>query len=138
MIITILTMNMRVIRPSRIHTAGRFTPSASGADGSPVSWRNLLALGVSGGLLPCPSALVVLLSAISLHRIGYGLLLVIAFSFGLASVLTGIGLLFVYAKRFMDNRLFASGRLVRVMPAVSAFVITCVGLVICFEAMVGI
>ncbi|MGI8995859.1 MAG: nickel/cobalt transporter, partial [Pyrinomonadaceae bacterium] len=58
-----------------------------GTDGTPVTWRSLLALGVSGGLLPCPSALVVMLSAITLGRVGYGLILVVAFSVGLASVL---------------------------------------------------
>ena len=68
-----------------------------------ISWRNLLALGVSGGLLPCPSALVVLLSAVALHRVGYGLLLVVAFSIGLAATLTGIGLAFVYAGRWFSQ-----------------------------------
>src|SRR5205823_4957518 len=52
--------------------------------------RSLLAVGVSGGLLPCPSALVVLLAAISLHRVGFGLLLVLAFSLGLAAAITGV------------------------------------------------
>ncbi|MFN2454500.1 MAG: sulfite exporter TauE/SafE family protein [Pyrinomonadaceae bacterium] len=106
-----------------------------GADGSPVTWRSLLALGISGGLLPCPSALVVLLSAISLHRVGYGLFLVVAFSIGLASTLTAIGLAFVYAGRWMKRPTGAIGdRLVRVLPVLSAFVIGCVGAGICYEA----
>src|SRR2546425_5744464 len=61
-----------------------------GADEPRIGLRSLLALGISGGLLPCPSALVVLLSAISLHRVGYGLVLVIAFSLGLATTLTAV------------------------------------------------
>jgi ABC-type nickel/cobalt efflux system permease component RcnA len=69
----------------------------------PVTWRSLLALGVSGGLLPCPSALVVLLSAIALGRIGFGMLLVVAFSLGLAGVLTGFGILLVYAGRIFER-----------------------------------
>jgi len=105
-----------------------------GTDGGPVTWRSLLALGVSGGLLPCPSALVVLLSAISFQRVGYGLLLVVSFSIGLASVLTGIGLLFVYARRWMERPLSSTGVLVRVLPALSAFAITCAGLFICYQA----
>lgn len=105
-----------------------------GADGSRVTWRNLLALGISGGLLPCPSALVVLLSAISLHRVGYGLVLVIAFSAGLAATLTAIGLAFVYAGRLMKRPLRAS-RLVTILPVASAFVIACAGAAICFEAL---
>ncbi|MDQ3011253.1 MAG: sulfite exporter TauE/SafE family protein, partial [Acidobacteriota bacterium] len=90
-----------------------------GADGGAITWRSLLALGISGGLLPCPSALVVMLSAISLHRVGYGLVLIIAFSLGLASVLTGIGLAFIYARRFIKLPNGAGG-LVRALPVVSA------------------
>jgi ABC-type nickel/cobalt efflux system permease component RcnA len=108
-----------------------------GADGSAITWKSLLALGISGGLLPCPSALVVLLSAITMQRVGFGILLVIAFSIGLAATLTGVGLAFLYAGRFFKRpKRFASGRLVRVLPAVSAFVIMCVGLLICYEALV--
>src|SRR5207248_2875293 len=60
--------------------------------------RSLLAVGISGGLLPCPSALVVLLAAISLHRVAFGMLLVVAFSLGLAVAITGVGLVAVLAK----------------------------------------
>lgn len=106
-----------------------------GADGSKVTWRSLLALGISGGLLPCPSALVVLLSAISLHRVGYGLALVFAFSIGLAATLTTIGLLFVYAGRRFKSPSGAKGEwLVRVLPVLSSLVIACVGAAICYEA----
>ena len=105
-----------------------------GTDGSPVTWRSLLALGISGGLLPCPSALVVMLSAISLGRVAYGLALVIAFSIGLAATLSGIGLLFVYAGRFIKNSI-SDNALVRALPVVSAFVIACVGAVICYQAL---
>ena len=61
--------------------------------------RSLLAVGISGGLLPCPSALVVLLAAISLHRVAFGLLLIVAFSLGLALTITGVGLVAVLARR---------------------------------------
>jgi ABC-type nickel/cobalt efflux system permease component RcnA len=102
-----------------------------------ITWRSLLALGISGGLLPCPSALVVLLSAISLHRIGYGLLLVLAFSIGLAGVLTGIGLAFIHARRFLEHPMWVhSGALIRALPVVSALVITCAGALICYQAFV--
>src|SRR4030095_8361433 len=88
--------------PTQPHSHGGRVHShlPPGADGGPVTWRSLLALGISGGILPCPSALVVLLAAISLHRVGYGLLLVGAFSAGLAGVLTAVGLAFVYGSRF--------------------------------------
>jgi nickel/cobalt exporter len=122
------------------HDGGRaHTHLPPGADGGRVTLRSLLALGISGGLLPCPSALVVLLSAISLHRVGYGLLLVIAFSLGLACTLTMIGLAFVYAGRLMKRRAdaAASGRIMRVLPALSALVIACVGAAICYEALIN-
>ncbi len=107
-----------------------------GADGAPIRWRGLLALGVSGGLLPCPSALVVLLSAIALHRVGYGLLLVLAFSLGLAATLTGIGLAFVHAGRWIKRPTGPiARRVVRVLPIMSALVIGVVGLGICYEAL---
>jgi len=114
---------------------GRFhSHRPPGADGSPVTWRSLLALGISGGILPCPSALVVLLAAISLHRVGYGLLLVIAFSAGLAGVLTIVGLAFVYAGRLLKST-GGFGRLTRVLPVLSALVITCAGIAICYRAL---
>jgi ABC-type nickel/cobalt efflux system permease component RcnA len=68
-----------------------------GQDGEPVSVRRLIGLGIFGGLLPCPSAIVVMLSAIALHRVAFGLLLIVAFSLGLAGVLTTIGFALVYA-----------------------------------------
>lgn len=105
-----------------------------GADGSRITWRSLLALGISGGILPCPSALVVLLAAIALHRVAYGLLLVVAFSIGLAGVLTGIGLIFLYAGRFMKSKGWLD-RLTKLLPTASAFIITCAGLAICYEAL---
>jgi ABC-type nickel/cobalt efflux system permease component RcnA len=101
-----------------------------------VTWRSLLALGISGGLLPCPSALVVLLAAVSLHRVGYGLLLVLAFSVGLAGALTAVGLLFIYARRLVDRPMMENmGLLVRALPVVSAVVITCIGAVICYQSL---
>jgi ABC-type nickel/cobalt efflux system permease component RcnA len=121
--------------------ANGFTHSHGGSTHShlpPVraTWRNLLALGISGGLLPCPSALVVLLSAIALHRVGYGLLLVFAFSLGLAAVLTAVGLLFLYARRFVERPAFgASSRLMRGLPVLSAAVIVCAGVTICLSAL---
>src|SRR5262245_58792240 len=72
---------------------------AHGHSHGPVSLRALFALGISGGIIPCPAALVVLLSALSMRRIGFGLVLIVAFSVGLAAVLVAIGILMVYARR---------------------------------------
>jgi ABC-type nickel/cobalt efflux system permease component RcnA len=92
-----------------------------------LSRRSLVAVGVSGGLLPCPSALVVLLAAISLHRIGFGLLLIVAFSAGLALTITGIGLVAVLA-RSAFGRVGLDGRLVSLLPTFSALVIVAAGI----------
>ena len=100
-----------------------------GADGSKVNLGSLLAVGVSGGLVPCPAALVLLLSAISLGRLGFGMVLVVAFSVGLAIVLTGIGILMIYAKRLFDRFSF-EGRVTRLLPVASALVISLAGVVI--------
>ena len=106
-----------------------------GTDGQPITWRSLLALGISGGLLPCPSALVVLLSAIALHRVAFGMLLIVAFSVGLAGVLTAIGLLLVYARR-MFERFPTDGRILQVLPVASAAFVTLAGLVITAGALI--
>jgi ABC-type nickel/cobalt efflux system permease component RcnA len=99
-----------------------------------TSFRSLLAVGISGGLLPCPSALVVLLAAISLHRVAFGLLLIVAFSVGLALSITGIGLVAVLARRTF-RRLSFEGPLVRLLPAASALVILAAGLAMTVRAL---
>ena len=101
-----------------------------------LTWRGLLALGISGGLLPCPSALVLMLSAISLGRIGYGLVLTVVFSFGLASTLTVIGLLFLYIGNAFGKTTFANSRVIKALPVLSAFVVAFVGAVICYNSFV--
>ena len=97
----------------------------------------LLGVGVAAGLLPCPSALVVLLSAIALHRIGLGLALIVAFSAGLAATITAIGLVAVFAQKAF-GRLRLDGRLVHALPAVSALVILVVGIGITVKALPGV
>jgi len=89
---------------------------------------------VSAGIVPCPTALVVLLAAISLHRIGYGLVLIVAFSLGLAATVTGIGLVAVTAKRAF-GRLSFEGGLVRALPAASAVVVIALGLAMTLRAL---
>ena len=99
-----------------------------------MNMRQLLGVGISGGLIPCPTALVVLLAAISLHRVGYGLVLILAFSVGLAAAMTSIGLLAVTAKRAFSRLDFEAGA-VRLLPAISAFVIVGLGLAMTLRAL---
>ena len=95
--------------------------------------RGLLALGASAGIIPCPSALVVLLGAIAQHELALGLLLIVAFSAGLAATLTALGLLVVWARR-----LAAPPRLARTLalaPAASSMVIIAFGCVLAARAL---
>jgi nickel/cobalt transporter (NicO) family protein len=117
----------------RAHRHGHEHHHDHGHDHS-ASGRGLLAVGISGGLLPCPSALVVLLAAISLHRLAFGLVLIVAFSLGLALSITGIGLVAVLAKSVFARRSF-DGVLIRALPAVSALVILVAGLVMTVHAL---
>ena len=99
--------------------------------------RGILGVGIAAGLLPCPSALVVLLSAIALHRIGFGFALIVAFSVGLAATITSIGLVAVVARRTFARASF-EGRVVRALPAVSAAVILLVGVGLTVKAVPGV
>ena len=105
-----------------------------GANGGRVTWRSLFALGVSGGLIPCPSALVLLLGAIALGRVGFGIILVVAFSLGLALVLTAIGLLMVYA-RHLFNRFSFEARIPRLLPVAGALAMVVAGVGIILGAL---
>jgi ABC-type nickel/cobalt efflux system permease component RcnA len=88
----------------------------------------LIALGASGGLVPCPSALVLLLTSVSLGRVGLGLTLLVAFSAGLAMVLTGVGLAVLYAKHWLPDRAkTAENPWFRYLPVASAAFIVCIG-----------
>ena len=93
-----------------------------------VTMASLVALGASGGLVPCPSALVLLLSSVALGRIALGLTLLVAFSAGLAVVLMGIGMVVLYAKHLLpDSKRTANNLAFRYLPVASAAIIVCAG-----------
>ena len=100
-----------------------------------MSLGSLLALGVSGGLVPCPGALVILLLAVALHRIAFGMMLILAFSLGLAAVLITIGVLMVKARPLME-RFSGEGKWTRRLPLISSVVITAVGLAMGIRSLV--
>jgi nickel/cobalt exporter len=105
----------------------------------PLTMRTLLALGVTGGAVPCPSALVVLIAAISQHRIGLGMGLIFAFSLGLAATLTAVGLAVLYGGRLMERlrperRIFGA-RIMGALPAASASIIVLAGTLITLRAL---
>jgi nickel/cobalt exporter len=108
------------------------------ANGRPskISFKQLLLLGITGGIVPCPAALVVLLSAVAFRRVGFGLFLIVAFSLGLAAVLIGIGLAAIYAARML-SRLPTEGQLIQLwLPLASAVMITILGCVIAVRGLI--
>ncbi|MCY7365754.1 MAG: high frequency lysogenization protein HflD [Frankiaceae bacterium] len=117
-------------RPIAHTHGGRAHTHAPLPDG-PLSWKALAGMGVAGGLVPSPSALLVLLGATALGRAWFGVLLVIAYGVGMAVTLTLAGLLLLRARAVLDRRGWTLGRgarLVRLLPLGTAGVVVVVGL----------
>ncbi len=112
------------------HTHENESTKESGA----VSWWSMLSLGIAGGMVPCPTALVVLLAAIALGRIVFGLMLIFAFSFGLAAVLILIGVLTVRASKLAE-KFSGSRRWIENLPVASAGLVMVAGIVIALNAL---
>jgi nickel/cobalt transporter (NicO) family protein len=102
-----------------------------------ITWRGIVAMGASAGLVPCPSALVVLLAAVAQHQVALGLLLIVAFSAGLAATLTALGLAVVASGSALRRR-GGGGRVAAALPTLSAFAIVAVGCVLTLRALSGI
>jgi ABC-type nickel/cobalt efflux system permease component RcnA len=100
-----------------------------------VSIKSLLALGITGGIVPCPAALVVLLGALAIHRLIFGLFLIVAFSAGLAAALISFGLAFVYARRFIGHFEARNPLVDQWLPLASSAVITIVGVALTLSAL---
>jgi nickel/cobalt exporter len=105
-------------------------------DAPALSRKGLMALAVAGGILPSPTALVVLLASVALHRVGYGLALVGSFSLGLASSLMIVGVLVVRARDAVARRI--SGRVGRLTSGASAGALAALGLVLTARALLGL
>lgn len=101
------------------------------------SITQLLVLGITGGIVPCPAALVVLLSAVALHRVGFGLFLIVAFSLGLAAVLIAMGLAAVCARRLMSRVPIEGPLIQRWLPLTSAAMITVLGCLIAVRGLIA-
>ena len=105
--------------------------------------RNVIILGITGGLIPCPTALVVLLSALSLHRVAFGMLLILAYSVGLAIVLSGIGIVLASGTALVSRvrprfSLGGIGRAGSLIPVASAAVVAVAGIALTAQAIPGI
>lgn len=112
---------------SDISASGRARATGNSQRRAGISARQLLVLGVTGGMVPCPAALVVLLSAVALHRTAFGLYLIVAFSIGLAAVLIAMGFAAVYAGRTMFRLPFEAPLIQRWLPMASALMISALG-----------
>jgi nickel/cobalt exporter len=97
------------------------------------SWWGLVALGISGGIVPCWDAIAMLGFAVSAHRVWLALPLLLAFSAGLAGVLIVIGVLVVYAKGFASSH-WGESRLFRALPVLSAAMVITLSLWLCYES----
>lgn len=102
-----------------------------------VSLGQLFTLGITGGIVPCPAALVVLLSAFALHRIALGFLLIVAFSAGLAATLICFGVAMVYARHAMARLRIDGPLTTRWLPAASSAFIAILGLTLTIQAVTG-
>ncbi len=135
LLVTRLAAWTNAARHGREHGPGHAHPDGHAHDGHDhgddssgpmLSRRGLAALAVAGGILPSPTALVVLLASIAFHRALFGLVLVAAFSFGLAGALMAVGIVALRAKDVVSRRM--SSRLAPLVPALSASAIVLLGL----------
>jgi nickel/cobalt transporter (NicO) family protein len=93
---------------------------------APLHFPSAVVAAMSGGIAPCPAAIVVLLAALHLHRVGYGLFLIVVFSLGLAAILAGLGLAVVRGAAWLQRR-SGFARAARVAPVVTGSVISLIG-----------
>jgi nickel/cobalt transporter (NicO) family protein len=103
---------------------------------APLHFRSAVVAAMSGGIAPCPAAIVVLLTALHLHRVGYGLVLIVVFSLGLATILSGLGLAVVHGAAWLGRR-SGFARAARVAPFVTAGVISTIGAVMLAQGLIG-
>lgn len=100
---------------------------------SGVRLLDLITLGISGGMVPCPDAFVVLLIAVAVNRIALGIAVILVFSVGMAAVLIAIGIMMVKARPLVEK--FGGGGFIRVyMPFASAILVTMLGIAITYQA----
>jgi nickel/cobalt transporter (NicO) family protein len=100
---------------------------------------SLVGMGIAGGLVPSPSALIVLLGAVGLGRTAFGVLLVVAYGAGMAATLTAAGLVLVRVRDCWASRPRRTlARLAALAPAGTAALVLCVGLGLVGRAALGV
>jgi nickel/cobalt exporter len=103
---------------------------------APLHFPSAVIAAMSGGIAPCPAAIVVLLAALHLHRVGYGLVLIVIFSLGLAGILTGLGMAVVHGSGWLSRR-SGFARLAHVAPFATAVVISIIGATMLAQGLVA-
>ena len=105
--------------------------------GATITWRSLFILGLAGGLIPSTNALLILLATIAAGQPAWGVVLVVGFGLGMAGVMTGVGLGFVYARGVLERGATRPGvgRIVRFVPLGAAVLVLGVGLVLTTQAL---
>jgi ABC-type nickel/cobalt efflux system permease component RcnA len=108
-------------------------------DARPLGWRSLFALGLAGGLVPSTNALLILVATVAAGRTAYGMLLVVAFGIGMATVLVGVGLAMVHASGLLTRttRNGAVERALAFAPTVAALAVLTLGLYLTAQAIAG-
>lgn len=115
--------------PHHDHGGDRRHPHEHAAPSAPaLSRKGLMGLAVAGGIMPSPTALVVLLASVAVHRVAYGLALILSFSLGLAAALVAVGVLALRARDVVERRM--SSRTARLLPVASAAAIAALGAVL--------
>lgn len=119
---------------SQAHGPGGHSHAIPGEE--PINFRGAVWAAMSGGIAPCPAAIVVMLAALRLHKLGYGLLLIVIFSLGLATVLIALGIAVVHGASWLSKR---SGfdRFVRYGPLASAGIICIIGAIMIGQGFVA-
>jgi nickel/cobalt transporter (NicO) family protein len=107
------------------------------APGSTITWRSLFVLGLAGGLIPSTNALLILLTTIAAGEPAWGIVLVVAFGLGMAAVMAGVGLAFVYARGALERGVARAGvgRATRLMPFAASVLVLAVGIVLTTQAL---
>ncbi len=116
------------------HDDGTHAGHSHALPGNQVNLKSLLALGVSGGLVPCPDAIAILLVAVAVNRVPFGMLLIVAFSVGLALVLIAIGIAMVQGVRFIGRSDLLT-RFAAYTPVLSAVVVSGLGIGLTISAL---
>jgi nickel/cobalt exporter len=118
------------------HSHGGVTHRHVPAAGATITWRSLFVLGLAGGLIPSTNALLILLTTIAAGQPAWGIVLVGAFGLGMAAVMAGVGLAFVYARGALERGAARAGvgRVTRLVPLAASVLVLAVGVALTTQA----